>query len=47
MLGDGRMIEIQMSAEGSTFTREQMDAILSLADKGIGELVQAQMEAVS
>ncbi len=47
MLGDGRMIEIQMSAEGSTFTREQMESMLSLADKGIGELVQAQTEAVS
>ncbi len=47
MLGDGRMIEIQMSAEGSTFTRDQMESMLSLADKGIAELVQAQMEAVS
>ncbi len=47
MLGDGRMIEIQMSAEGSTFSRDQMEAMLSLADKGIGELVNAQTEAVS
>ncbi len=47
MLGDGRMIEIQMSAEGSTFTPDQMESMLTLADKGIGELVQAQTEAVS
>ena len=44
---DGRMIEIQMSAEGSTFSREQMDQLVGLAEKGCGELVQAQNAAVA
>lgn len=45
MLGDGRQIEIQMSAEGATFTRAQMNALLDLADKGIAELTAKQLEA--
>lgn len=46
MLGNGALVEVQMSAEGSTFTRAQMDALLALADKGVAELVTAQMAAV-
>lgn len=44
--GDGQMIEVQMSAEGSTFSRDQMGQLLDLAEKGVGELVAAQLEAV-
>jgi ribonuclease PH len=36
---------VQMSAEGATFSRDQMDALMNLADKGIGELVAAQKAA--
>ncbi|MEE3358944.1 MAG: ribonuclease PH [Pseudomonadota bacterium] len=43
---DGQMIEVQMSAEGATFSRSQMNELLDLADKGIGELVEAQLKAV-
>ena len=43
---DGQMIEVQMSAEGATFSRDQMNELLDLADKGIGELVEAQLKAV-
>ncbi len=43
---DGQMIEVQMSAEGATFSRAQMNELLDLADKGIGELVEAQQKAV-
>ncbi len=43
---DGQMIEVQMSAEGATFSRSQMNELLDLADKGIGELVKAQLKAV-
>ena len=43
---DGQMIEVQMSAEGATFSRAQMNELLDLADKGIGELVEAQLKAV-
>ncbi len=44
--GDGQMIEVQMSAEGSTFSRGQMSDLLDLAEKGVAELVSAQMKAV-
>ena len=47
MLGNGSLIEVQMSAEGSTFSRAQMEDLLGLAEKGVNELVQAQMAAVN
>ena len=46
MTGD-RLIEVQMSAEGATFTREQMDNLLKLAEKGVAELAEAQRAAVA
>lgn len=46
MTGAGRLIEVQMSAEGSTFTHEQMARLMELADKGVSELVEAQKVAV-
>lgn len=45
--GDGQLIEIQMSAEGSTFSRDQMSHLLDLADAGVQELVAAQLKAVA
>ena len=42
MLGDGRMIEVQMSAEGAVFSREQMDRLMDLAQIGAGQLSAAQ-----
>ena len=47
MTGSGRLIEVQMSAEGSTFSRDQMMELLDLADKGVAELVAAQRAAVA
>ncbi|MGJ8582859.1 MAG: ribonuclease PH [Marinosulfonomonas sp.] len=47
MKSGGSLIEVQMSAEGSTFSREQMTTLLDLADKGVAELVAAQNEAVA
>ncbi|MCF3592451.1 ribonuclease PH [Rhodobacteraceae bacterium LMO-12] len=47
MLGNGRLIEVQMSAEGSTFSREQMDSLMELAAKGVGELAEMQKAACS
>ncbi len=47
MTGSGQLIEIQMSAEGSTFSRDQMNELLALADKGVAELVAAQKAAVA
>ncbi|MFA8386030.1 MAG: ribonuclease PH [Pelagibaca sp.] len=43
--GDGQLIEIQMSAEGSTFSRDQMNQLLDLADAGVQELVALQLQA--
>ncbi len=45
MTGSGRLIEVQMSAESSTFTRDQMTALMDLANKGVADLVAAQIEA--
>ena len=42
----GRLIEVQMSAEGATFTRDQMGTLLDLAEKGALELAAAQMAAL-
>ena len=47
MTGDQRLIEVQMSAEGSTFARTQLDKLVDLAEKGVKKLIQAQSEAVS
>jgi ribonuclease PH len=44
--GDGRFIEVQGTAEGEPFTREEMDALLLLAGQGIGHLVKAQRAAL-
>ena len=43
----GKLIEVQMSAEGSIFTRAQMDGLLDLAEAGVAELVAARIAAVS
>ena len=40
-----RLIEVQMSAEGATFSREQMTALLDLAAQGNARLAQAQIAA--
>jgi ribonuclease PH len=47
MTGSGKLIEVQMSAEGSTFTRQQMDNLMELAEKGVSELVSIQKAATA
>src|SRR5438132_2752324 len=44
--GDGRFIEVQGTAEGSPFTRQEMDSLLELGKKGITQLVLLQREAI-
>jgi ribonuclease PH len=44
--GDGRFIEVQGTAEGTPFTREEMDQLLALAGQGIERLLQAQRAAL-
>jgi ribonuclease PH len=43
----GGFIELQGTAEGHAFRREELDALLGLAQKGIGELLHKQREALS
>lgn len=47
MTGSGQLIEVQMSAEGSVFSRSQMNTLMDLAEKGVGELVAAQKAATA
>jgi ribonuclease PH len=47
MMGSGSMIETQISAEGSTYSRDQLDELMDLAVKGIGELIVAQEKATA
>ncbi len=42
MRDDGRMVEVQLSAEGTVFSREQLSALLDLAQGGVEQLVAAQ-----
>jgi ribonuclease PH len=46
MSGDGRLIEVQSTAEGERFTRDQLDEMLDLATVGIERIMQAQRDAV-
>lgn len=46
MTGKGRLIEVQMSAEGATFSRQEMLDLLELAAAGNAALVDAQRRAV-
>ncbi|HEY3520403.1 MAG TPA: ribonuclease PH [Rhodanobacteraceae bacterium] len=43
----GAFIELQGTAEGHAFRREELDAMLALAQKGIGELIALQRTALS
>jgi ribonuclease PH len=47
MTADGRFVEVQGTAEGLAFTRDDLDALLGLAEGGIKEIVDAQREMVS
>jgi len=47
MTGSGGMVELQGTAEGAPFTRAELDALLVLAEQGIGEIVAAQKAALA
>jgi ribonuclease PH len=42
MTGAGKFVEIQGTAEGAPFSRDELDSLMSLAEKGIGELSAMQ-----
>jgi ribonuclease PH len=46
MSGDGRLIEVQATAEGERYTRDQLDELLDLAAAGIDVIAEAQQRAV-
>ena len=46
MTGRGGFVEIQGTAEGETFSRSELDALLALAEGGIRELIGAQRKAL-
>ncbi len=46
MTGEFGLIEVQGSAEGATFSRAELNQLLDLAEKGIGDLVAAQKAAI-
>jgi ribonuclease PH len=45
MTADGRIVEVQATAEREPFTRDELDGLLDLAAGGIEEIVAAQDEA--
>jgi len=45
--GGGGLVEIQGTAEGAPFSEEQLGQLLSLARKGIGELIELQKRALT
>ena len=47
MTGNGRLIEVQATAETDPFERHVLDELLDLAQKGIAEIKAAQMEVVA
>jgi ribonuclease PH len=47
MTGGGGFVEVQGTAEGAPFTRQEMDRLIALATKGIGELVALQRRALA
>jgi ribonuclease PH len=46
MDGNGGFIEVQGTAEGAAFSRDQLNTLLALAEKGVAELLQHQQEAL-
>ena len=46
LTGSGRLIEVQMSAEGATFSRTEMGQLLDMAEAGAAALVTAQKAAL-
>jgi ribonuclease PH len=47
MTADGRLVEVQATAEREPFTRDELDGMLDLAGSGIEEIMVAQDDAVS
>jgi len=46
MTGEGEFVELQGTAEGKPFSKEKIDALISLAEKGINELFKIQQAVI-
>jgi ribonuclease PH len=46
MVGCGDFVEVQGTAERNPFSKKQLDQLLDLAKKGIGQLIKVQKEAL-
>ena len=47
MTGSGRLVEVQGTAEGEPFTRDELDELLNLAEAGIAELTKIQLDVLA
>jgi ribonuclease PH len=47
MTEDGKLVELQATAEGAAYSKEELDAMLALAHKGIKELIVGQKRAIA
>jgi ribonuclease PH len=46
MTGSGAFVEVQGTAEGAPFTRDELDALLALAETGCARLTAIQTTAL-
>ena len=46
LTADGGIVEIQMTAEEKPFSKDEMNALITLAEKGITEIAEMQRDAV-
>ena len=47
MTEGGGMIEVQGTAEGTAFSRTELNALIDLAEAGIGRLIELQRAAIN
>jgi ribonuclease PH len=47
MTSDGRIIEVQATAEGAAFTKQQLDDMMDIGQRGLNVLFDKQREAVA
>ena len=47
MTGSGKFIEVQGTAEGAPFNKQELDQLLDIASKGCQEITQLQKQALS
>jgi ribonuclease PH len=47
MTSSGRFVEVQGTAEGKAFSKSELDDLLSLAEHGIAEILDAQAKVLA